>query len=139
MCAFPNYCILATKKKIKQTRSGDRIYHLFIMIDTCIYITSNKIILGLHNEKPTTYVFCFVSGTAPRQNMDFIYGITGKCAHHDPCRHSRVQLNSSMMLNKLEATEMWFLRRMQRISYTEHVTNVEVLRRANTKRKLLYK
>ena len=32
---------------------------------------------------------------------------------------------------------MWFLRRMQRISYTEHVTNVEVLRRANTKRKLL--
>ena len=41
------------------------------------------------------------------------------------------------MLNKLEATEMWFLRRMQRISYTEHVTNVEVLRRANTKRKLL--
>ena len=40
------------------------------------------------------------------------------------------------MLNKLEATEMWFLRRMQRISYTEHVTNVEVLRRANTKRKL---
>ena len=31
---------------------------------------------------------------------------------------------------------MWFIR-MQRISYTEHVTNVEVLRRANTKRKLL--
>ena len=44
---------------------------------------------------------------------------------------------SSKMLNKLEATERWFLRRMQRISYTEHVTNVEVLRRANTKRKLL--
>ena len=44
---------------------------------------------------------------------------------------------SSKMLNKLEATEMWFLRRMQMISYTEHVTNVEVLRRANTKRKLL--
>ena len=43
----------------------------------------------------------------------------------------------SKMLNKLEATEMWVLRRMQRISYTEHVTNVEVLRRANTKRKLL--
>ena len=41
------------------------------------------------------------------------------------------------MSNKLEATEMWFLRRMQRISYTEHVTNVEVLCRANTKRKLL--
>ena len=41
------------------------------------------------------------------------------------------------MLNKLEATEMWFLRSMQRISYTEHVTNAEVLRRANTKIKLL--
>ena len=41
------------------------------------------------------------------------------------------------MLNKLEATEMWFLRRMQRISYTKHVTNVEGLRRANTKRKLI--
>ena len=44
---------------------------------------------------------------------------------------------SSKVLNKLEATEMWFLRRMQRISYTEHVTNAEVIRRANTKRKLL--
>ena len=44
---------------------------------------------------------------------------------------------SSKMVNKLEATEMWFLRRIQRISYTEHVTNVEVLRSANTKRKLL--
>ena len=44
---------------------------------------------------------------------------------------------SSKMLNKLEVTEMWFLRRMQRISYTEHVTNVEVLRRVNTKIKLL--
>ena len=33
------------------------------------------------------------------------------------------------MLNKLEATEIWFLRRMQRISYTEYVTN--------TKRKLI--
>ena len=32
---------------------------------------------------------------------------------------------------------MWFLRWIQRVSYTEHVTNVEVLRRANTKRKLL--
>ena len=44
---------------------------------------------------------------------------------------------SLKMLIKLETTEMWFLKRMQRISYTEHVTNVEVLRRANTKRKLL--
>ena len=44
---------------------------------------------------------------------------------------------SSKMVNKLEATEMSFLRRMQRISYTEFVTNAEVLRRANTKRKLL--
>ena len=44
---------------------------------------------------------------------------------------------STKMLNKLEATEMWFLRKMQRISYTEHVTNVEVLRRAHTTRKLM--
>ena len=44
---------------------------------------------------------------------------------------------SSKKWNKLEATEMWFLRRMHRISYTEHVINVEVLRRANTKRKQL--
>ena len=41
------------------------------------------------------------------------------------------------MLNKLEATEMWFLRKMQMISYTEHLTNVEVLRRVNTKKKIL--
>ena len=45
--------------------------------------------------------------------------------------------SGSKMLNKLEAAEMWFLRRIQRISYTEHVINVEVPRRANTKRKLL--
>ena len=32
---------------------------------------------------------------------------------------------------------MWFIRRVQSISYTKYVTNVEVLRRANTKRKLL--
>ena len=44
---------------------------------------------------------------------------------------------STKMWNKLEATEMWFLRKMQRISYTEHVTNVEVLRRAHTTRKLM--
>ena len=44
---------------------------------------------------------------------------------------------SSKMLNKLEATEMWFLRSMQKIPYPEHVTHVEVLRRAHTKRKLL--
>ena len=43
---------------------------------------------------------------------------------------------SSKMLNKLEATEMWFLRRMQRISYMEHDKSVEVFCRANTKRKL---
>ena len=46
---------------------------------------------------------------------------------------------SSKVLNKLEGTEMWLIRRMQRISYTERVTNVEVLHRANTKRKLLSK
>ena len=44
---------------------------------------------------------------------------------------------SLKICNKLKATEMWFSIRMQRISYTDHVTTVEVLRRANTKRKLL--
>ena len=34
---------------------------------------------------------------------------------------------------------MWFLRRMQKISYIEHVTNEEVLRRANVKRALCKK
>ena len=50
---------------------------------------------------------------------------------------SEVWTLSTKMLNKREATEMWFLRMMQMISYTEYVTNVEVLRRTNTKRKLL--
>ena len=37
---------------------------------------------------------------------------------------------------KLEATEMWFLRRMLRISWTEKKTNKEVLEQAETKRSL---
>ena len=38
---------------------------------------------------------------------------------------------------KLKATEMWMLRRMLRISWTEHVSNEEVLGRANYNRRLL--
>ena len=38
---------------------------------------------------------------------------------------------------KLEATEMWFYRRMLRISWVDRITNVEVLRRMNTQRLLL--
>jgi len=44
---------------------------------------------------------------------------------------------SGAMENKLEAAEMWFLRKMQRIPWTDRVTNEEVLKRAGTKRTLL--
>ena len=37
----------------------------------------------------------------------------------------------------LEAVEMWYYRRMLRISYTEHVSNEEVLQRIGVKRELL--
>ncbi|MCH9665805.1 MAG: hypothetical protein K0U41_08180 [Gammaproteobacteria bacterium] len=46
---------------------------------------------------------------------------------------------SPPMKQKLEAVEMWFYRRMLRISWTDHATNEEVLRRAGTKRKLINK
>lgn len=38
---------------------------------------------------------------------------------------------------RLEATEMWFLRRMLRISYKDHMKNEDVLRRADTSRSLI--
>ena len=41
------------------------------------------------------------------------------------------------MEKKLEATEMWFLRRIQRIPWTARVTNEEVLRRAGLERGLM--
>lgn len=44
---------------------------------------------------------------------------------------------SAQMEDKLKAAEMWFLRKMLRISYTEHVTNDAVLCKANTERKLM--
>ena len=44
---------------------------------------------------------------------------------------------SPTMQKKIEAAEMWFYRRMLRISWTEHVTNEEVLTRAGTKRELM--
>jgi len=44
---------------------------------------------------------------------------------------------SGAMEKKLEAAEMWFLRKMQRIPWTDRVTNEEVLKRAGTKRTLL--
>jgi len=44
---------------------------------------------------------------------------------------------SQRMKSKLEATEMWFLRRMLRIAWTDKVSNEEVLQRANTSRNLL--
>ena len=44
---------------------------------------------------------------------------------------------SRVMQQKLEATEMWFLRRMLKIAWTEKKTNEEVLRMANMKRSLM--
>ncbi|KAL1446308.1 hypothetical protein WDU94_012325 [Cyamophila willieti] len=45
-------------------------------------------------------------------------------------------LNESLT-KKLEAFEMWLYRRMLRISWTEHVTNVEVLRQMKKSRELM--
>ena len=45
---------------------------------------------------------------------------------------------SKPMQNKLEACEMWFLRRIGKISWTEKLTNEKVLCKLNTKRQLLY-
>ena len=39
--------------------------------------------------------------------------------------------------NKINATEMWFLCRMLRISYTDRITNAEVLKRAAYKRAMM--
>ena len=44
---------------------------------------------------------------------------------------------SSVMQKRLEATEMWFLRRMLKISWTDKISNERVLTIANVKRKLL--
>ena len=44
---------------------------------------------------------------------------------------------SQVMEKRIEAAEMWFLRRMMRISWTERMTNKEVLERAGIKRFLL--
>lgn len=41
------------------------------------------------------------------------------------------------VLNRLEAFEMWIHRRMLRVSWTDMLTNEEVLRRASTERQLL--
>ena len=44
---------------------------------------------------------------------------------------------STAMIKKLEAAEMWFYRRILRISYTRHITNEEVLNRMATTRNLI--
>ena len=44
---------------------------------------------------------------------------------------------NKQMKQKIEAVEMWFLRRMLRISWVERVTNEEVLRRAGCARKII--
>src|SRR5437870_3228346 len=45
--------------------------------------------------------------------------------------------NAATMTKKLEALEMWFYRRILRISYTKHITNEEVLSRMATTRNLI--
>ena len=45
-------------------------------------------------------------------------------------------LNKTMQ-QRLEAVEMWFLRRMMKISWTDHVSNVDVLEKAKSSRSLL--
>src|SRR5437870_13731561 len=44
---------------------------------------------------------------------------------------------SAGMAKKVEAAEMWFYRRILRISYKKHTTNEEVLNRMATKRNLI--
>ena len=44
---------------------------------------------------------------------------------------------SREMQRRLEAAEMWFLRRMWRIPWTERITNAEVLERSSTRRSLI--
>ena len=41
------------------------------------------------------------------------------------------------MEQKLKATEMWFWRKMMRISWTEKLTNEEVLEKVGSERKFL--
>ena len=41
------------------------------------------------------------------------------------------------MKKRIEAAEMWFLRRMLRISWIDKVSNEEVLRKARVKRNLM--
>ena len=43
---------------------------------------------------------------------------------------------SETMKKQLEAAEMWFLRRMLKISWTKKITNENVLRRAQTESQL---
>ena len=42
-------------------------------------------------------------------------------------------------VNAINAAEMWYLRKMQRLLYIERITNEEVLRRAETRRRLCVK
>jgi len=44
---------------------------------------------------------------------------------------------SKAMKKQLEAAEMWFLRRMMKISWMKKVTNKDVLRRAQTEKQLM--
>ena len=45
---------------------------------------------------------------------------------------------SKEMIKRLESFEMWCYRRILKISYKDHVSNVKVLERMNTKREILH-
>ena len=56
------------------------------------------------------------------------------CLVHTPICNLKIK-----ELNKLEAFEMWIYRKMLKISWVDHITNEEVLRRINTKIEFLVK
>ena len=54
-----------------------------------------------------------------------------------PWQNQKCWTITSDIEKKIEAAEMWFIRRMLRISWTEKKTNVNVLREGNVQRSLL--
>ena len=76
-------------------------------------LTSRKISMALRHRLLVCYVFSVV-----------LYG----------CETWTL---SKVLMDRIEACEMWFLRRMGKISYKDRITNEEVLKRLNTKRTLL--
>ena len=45
--------------------------------------------------------------------------------------------SNSQIIGRIEATEIWFYRRMIRISYSQHISNEEVLRKVEARRNVI--